>query len=457
MTILINRAHPEDSNHGLNSIYPLRREWLTSSRPKNRGRRPRLAARTRVVRVEMFIRAVTRRQRCNISTTVVSSSSFLRHHFSVASSSSSSSSNAAASLPNIKPNVSLDFKYNNSVAILTINNPRKRNALTVSMMKEMEDHIALLRSWSTGADGGDGTSSVLRNSSKEDDRNDDNYYSTNNDNDNNNKNNARAVILTGSHGTFCSGLDMSASNSSSSSSGSDDEEASSAGDDGEEMLFRMTTITNQLLSLPVLTIAAIDGYAMGGGAELTTATDLVVLSHTANIQFVHAKRGASTGWGGARRLVSKVGRRCAIQLLLLGHCIRGDEEYTRSTIISSSRSGGDVVGGMGGSGMIYADAIANTNENAYDATIRLVIHPLFELPCSYSIRAIKSAISAADGDRDVINITDGTLNNSTNMAVKCEMESFMSVWGSKSNIDQIQITKDRLLKGRRSEEVEESK
>ena len=411
-----------------------------------------------VVRVEMFIRAVTRRQRCNISTTVVSSSSFLRHHFSVASSSSSSSSNAAASLPNIKPNVSLDFKYNNSVAILTINNPRKRNALTVSMMKEMEDHIALLRSWSSGADGGDGTSSVLRNSSKEDDRNDDNYYSTNNDNDNNNKNNARAVILTGSHGTFCSGLDLSASNSSnSSSSSSDEEEASSAGGDGEEMLFRMTTITNQLLSLPVLTIAAIDGYAMGGGAELTTATDLVVLSHTANIQFVHAKRGASTGWGGTRRLVSKVGRRCAIQLLLLGHCIRGDEEYTRSTIISSSRSGGDVVGGMGGSGMIYADAIANTNENAYDATIRLVIHPLFELPCSYSIRAIKSAISAADGDRDVINITDGTLNNSTNMAVKCEMESFMSVWGSKSNIDQIQITKDRLLKGRRSEEVEESK
>jgi enoyl-CoA hydratase/carnithine racemase len=40
-------------------------------------------------------------------------------------------------LPNIGPNVSLDFKYNKSVAILTINNPRKRNALTVSMMKEM--------------------------------------------------------------------------------------------------------------------------------------------------------------------------------------------------------------------------------------------------------------------------------------------------------------------------------
>jgi ethylmalonyl-CoA/methylmalonyl-CoA decarboxylase len=310
----------------------------------------------------------------------------------------------------------------------------------------------LLRSWSSGAED-DGSSSVLRNSSKEGDRNDDDNhysnYSTNNDNDKN-KNNARAVILMGSHGTFCSGLDLSANNnssSSSSSSSSDEEEASSAGGDGEEMLIRMTTITNQLLSLPVVTIAAIDGYAMGGGAELTTATDLVVLSHTANIQFVHGKRGASTGWGGTRRLVSKVGRRCAIQLLLLGHCIRGDEEYTRSTIISAVQHGR----------MIYADAIANANENAYDATIRLIIHPLIQLPCSYSIRAIKSAISAADGDRHVINITDGTLNSSTNMAVKCEMESFMSVWGSKSNIDQIQITKDRLLKGRRSEEVEESK
>ena len=351
------------------------------------------------------------RQRCRWS--------FLRHHYTAAAPSSlfSSSSSAAPTVP--INNVSLDFKYDNSVAILAINNSRKRNALTVPMMKEMEDHVALLRTWSSS-------------SSSSDDANDDNSYDVDVlEETNSNVNNARAVIVTGSHGTFCSGLDLSDSN---------------AGEDGgEEMLHRMTTITNQLLSLPVVTIAAVDGYAMGGGAELTTAADLVVLSHDAIIQFVHAKRGASTGWGGTRRLVTKVGRSRAIQLLLLGHCIRGDEEYARS--ISSSVGGGVE--------MIYADAVADRDETALDATIRLIIQPLLQLPCSNSLRAIKSAISAADGDRNVINKIDGTLNSSTNMAVKCEMESFMSVWGSQSNKEQIEKTKDRLVKkeGRRSSVV----
>ena len=355
------------------------------------------------------------RQRCRWS--------FLRHHYTAAAPSSlfSSSSSAAPTVP--INNVSLDFKYDNSVAILAINNPRKRSALTVPMMKEMEDHVALLRTWSSSS------------SSSSDDANDDNSYDVDVlEETNSNVNNARAVIVTGSHGTFCSGLDLSDSN---------------AGEDGgEEMLHRMTKITNQLLSLPVVTIAAVDGYAMGGGAELTTAADLVVLSHDAIVQFVHAKRGASTGWGGTRRLVTKVGRSRAVKLLLLGHCIRGDEEYARS--ISSS------VGG--GVGMIFADAVADRDETALDATIRLIIQPLLQLPCSNSLRAIKSAISAADGDRNVINQIDGTLNSSTNMAVKCEMESFMSVWGSQSNMEQIEKTKDRLVKkeGRRSSKDKDS-
>ena len=137
--------------------------------------------------------------------------------------------------------------------------------------------------------------------------------------------------------------------------------------DGKNMLYHMTRVTNQLLSLPVLSISAIDGYAMGGGAELTTCTDLVVLSTNAKIQFVHAKRGASPGWGGLRRLVNKVGRERALRMLLLGECVLGEEEAKRSA---------------------YADVVATEGETALHATMRAIINPLLDLPCSQSIRAI---------------------------------------------------------------------
>ena len=46
----------------------------------------------------------------------------------------------------------------------------------------------------------------------------------------------------------------------------------------------MTMLTNCLYSLTVPAIAAIDGYAVGGGAELTTAANWVMVSHDADIR-----------------------------------------------------------------------------------------------------------------------------------------------------------------------------
>jgi enoyl-CoA hydratase/carnithine racemase len=65
--------------------------------------------------------------------------------------------------------------------------------------------------------------------------------------------------------------------------------------DGCAMMRRMAELH---LSLSVLVIVAIDRHAVGGGAELLTCADLAVLRHTASVNFVHAQRGTSTGWGG---------------------------------------------------------------------------------------------------------------------------------------------------------------
>lgn len=300
-----------------------------------------------------------------------------------------SSSSSQSETP---PKVSLTFQDDRSVAILRLCNPKRKNALTVSMMDDLDQHVETLAKWSTS--------------------------SATNDSD---SNNSRVVILTGMGDTFCSGLDLH-DNGQDSSERSEDSARNSLRD-GNNMVRHMTRVTNRLLSLPVLSIAAVDGYAVGGGAELSTCTDLVVLSRSADIRFVHCKRGAAPGWGGGRRLVKKIGRRKALGMLLLGDCVTGKEEAR--------------------TGCVYSDAVAEEGESALDATMRLIVKPILELPCAQSIRAIKMSVSAADGDREVIDPASGTLKNS-DMSVDGEMEAFMSVWGGDSNREQIQQAKDRL-------------
>jgi len=70
-----------------------------------------------------------------------------------------------------------------------------------------------------------------------------------------------------------------------------------------------------LLALPVLSVAVLEGAAIGGGVELASACDLRV--GTADV-FVHAAQvrlGVACGWGGASRLVQHLGRRGALRLL----------------------------------------------------------------------------------------------------------------------------------------------
>ena len=80
--------------------------------------------------------------------------------------------------------VSLRFERRGSVAILVIDNTGRRNAMSPAMMRQLDDHVWHLVDWSGG--GGEGAGRRVAPA------NDD----------------ARAVILTGARGSFCSGLDL---------------------------------------------------------------------------------------------------------------------------------------------------------------------------------------------------------------------------------------------------------
>jgi len=84
---------------------------------------------------------------------------------------------------------------------------------------------------------------------------------------------------------------------------------------GSMMSGAMTAILEALFNLPCLTVAAVAGVAVGGGAELAMACDLRVFHPAAALHFVHARLGIVPGWGGTSRLLSLVGRQQTLKVL----------------------------------------------------------------------------------------------------------------------------------------------
>jgi enoyl-CoA hydratase len=79
------------------------------------------------------------------------------------------------------------------------------------------------------------------------------------------------------------------------------------------------------LSKPV--IAAVQGFALGGGFELVLACDLVVAAENARFGLPEPKLGLAPGGGGTQRLPRLVGRTRALELLLSGRFLTAQEAY----------------------------------------------------------------------------------------------------------------------------------
>jgi enoyl-CoA hydratase len=67
---------------------------------------------------------------------------------------------------------------------------------------------------------------------------------------------------------------------------------------------------------PQLTIAAINGYCMGGALDLALACDIRIASPNASFAHPGARLGIITGWGGTQRLPRTIGRTAALDILL---------------------------------------------------------------------------------------------------------------------------------------------
>lgn len=166
---------------------------------------------------------------------------------------------------------SIDLDRDGAVAIMTINNPDKRNAMTLEMRKMMEAHVAEVR----------------------DDPN------------------IRALVLTGAGDAFCSGGDI-----------------SSFGQPIISMRDRMKQqhrVTLSLFYLEKPVIAAVNGVAVGVGFNVALLCDIILASEKAKFSQIFARIGAIPDGGGLYLLANILGMQKAKELVFTTDMISAQE------------------------------------------------------------------------------------------------------------------------------------
>ena len=96
---------------------------------------------------------------------------------------------------------------------------------------------------------------------------------------------------------------------------------------GKEHALRGQHVFDLIENMGKPVIAAINGYALGGGCELALASTLRVAADTARLGQPEVNLGIIPGYGGTQRLSRLVGKGVALDLLLSGRHITADEAF----------------------------------------------------------------------------------------------------------------------------------
>jgi enoyl-CoA hydratase len=168
--------------------------------------------------------------------------------------------------PPAPPFADLRYEEAGPVARVTFGRPDKRNALSMRMSNELVSALELVR----------------RSES------------------------VKVLVISGEGSTFCAGDDIS--------------EMRRWGNPDQAMrrVRFYQHMANSLEELDKITIAAVDGFAVGGGLEITMACDFVVATRRAAWGMPEVDVGITPGWGGTTRMARLIGRRLTKEINFLG-------------------------------------------------------------------------------------------------------------------------------------------
>jgi enoyl-CoA hydratase/carnithine racemase len=86
-------------------------------------------------------------------------------------------------------------------------------------------------------------------------------------------------------------------------------------------------VNDRLEAFPKPTIAAVNGYALGGGFEIVLCCDVIVVSTSARLGLPEGLIGLSPGGGGPQRLIRSLGRHVTADLLLTAGRLKGERAF----------------------------------------------------------------------------------------------------------------------------------
>lgn len=164
------------------------------------------------------------------------------------------------------------YEKKDNIGILKFNNPDSLNALSSAVFNEMKEFLSSL---AAGID-------------------------------------IRALILTGEGKAFIAGADIK-------------EMRTMTPADAKAFSILGNLVMHQVNTLPVPVIAAVNGYALGGGLEMALSADFIYASGKAKFGLPELTLGLIPGFGGSKRLSQRVGAAMAKELLFTARMIDAQE------------------------------------------------------------------------------------------------------------------------------------
>jgi enoyl-CoA hydratase len=161
-----------------------------------------------------------------------------------------------------------------ALAIVRLNRPAERNQLSIATLAELDAAVSALISRADTA----------------------------------------AIILTGAADVFASGANIR-------------ELRSLTAETAREFAARGQSLFQKIAEASPLTIAAVNGYCMGGGLDLALACRLRLASPAAVFAHPGARLGIITGWGGTQRLPRLIGATRALEMFATARRVTSDEAY----------------------------------------------------------------------------------------------------------------------------------